>query len=179
MSSILTHPQCVNTDSGNGLVLNKWQTIIWNQDELVHCYMYNHDNTLCATGPRHVKISPRLSPIWSQGQWMWVIRTLTHWGLVTHICVNKVTTIDADNGLSPGQRQTIIWANAEILLIGPLGTNFSEILVKIQTFSFRKMHLKMSSGKWRPFCLGLNVLSYSGNLGEIFLAIYHSKLLRP
>ena len=45
-----------------------------------------------------------------------------------------------------------------MLLIGPLGTNFSEILIGIQTFSFKKTHLKMSSAKWRPFCLGLNVL---------------------
>ena len=28
---------------------------------------------------------------------------------------------------------------------------------KIQIFSFRKMHLKVSPGKCRPFCLGLNV----------------------
>ena len=46
--------------------------------------------------------------------------------------------------------------NAGILLIGPLGTNFSEILITIHTFAFKKMHLKMSSEKWRPFCLGLN-----------------------
>ena len=45
-----------------------------------------------------------------------------------------------------------------MLLIGPLGTNFSEILVEILTFSFKKMSLKVSSAKWRPFCLGLNVL---------------------
>ena len=44
------------------------------------------------------------------------------------------------------------------LFIGPLGTNFSKIRIEIQTFSFRKMHLKKSSVKWRPFCLGLNVL---------------------
>ena len=55
-------------------------------------------------------------------------------------------------------RQAIICTNAGILLIGPLGTNFSEILIEIQTFSFTKMHLKMSSAIWRPFCLGLNVL---------------------
>ena len=47
-----------------------------------------------------------------------------------------------------------------MLLIGPLGTNFSEILIEILTFSFKKMRLKVSSGKWRPFCLGLNVLSH-------------------
>ena len=56
---------------------------------------------------------------------------LTHWGWVTHICVNKLTIIGSDNGLSPGRRQAIIWTNAGILLIGPLGTNFSEILIEI------------------------------------------------
>ena len=86
---------------------------------------------------------------------------LTHWGRVTHICVGNLTTIGPDNGLSPGRRQAIIWTNAGILLIGPCGTNFSEIIIGIQTFSFKKMHLKMPSGKWRPFCLGLNVLIYA------------------
>ena len=45
-------------------------------------------------------------------------------------------------------------------LIGPLGTNFCEILIGIQIFSFKKMPLKMSSVKWRPLCLGLNVLTH-------------------
>ena len=73
-----------------------------------------------------------------------LINSLTHWGQVTHICVGKLTTIN--------------WTNDGILLIGSLGSNFSEILVGIQTFSIKKMHLKMSSAKWRPSCLGLNVL---------------------
>ena len=64
----------------------------------------------------------------------------------------------SDNGLLPGGRRTIIWTNAGLLLIGPLETNFSEILIEIHTFSFKKIHLKMSSAKWRLFCLGLNVL---------------------
>ena len=81
---------------------------------------------------------------------------LTHWGQVTHICVSKLTIIGSDNGLSPGQRQAIIWTNDGILLIGALGTNFGEILIEIQTFSFWKNRLKVSSAKWRPFCLGLN-----------------------
>ena len=41
-----------------------------------------------------------------------------------------------------------------ILLIGPLGTNFREMLIKIYTFSFKKMHLKILSEKWQPFCRG-------------------------
>ena len=67
----------------------------------------------------------------------------THWGRVTHICVGKLTIIGSDNGLSPERRQAIIWTNAGIVLIWPLGTNFSEILIGIQTFSFKKIHLKM------------------------------------
>ena len=71
------------------------------------------------------------------------IAALTHWGRATHICVGNLTIIASDNGLSPGQRQAIIWTNAGILFIGPLGTNFNEILIEIDTFSFKKMHLKM------------------------------------
>ena len=77
---------------------------------------------------------------------------------MTQICVSKFTIIDSDNGLSPIRRQAIIWINAGILLIWTLGTNSSEILIQIHTFSNKKMHLKMSPGKCRPFCLGLNVL---------------------
>ena len=83
---------------------------------------------------------------------------LTHWGRATHICDGKLTTIGSDNGLSPGRRQAIIWTNVGILLIGTLGTNFSEILIDFHTFSFKKMRLKVSSAKRRTFCLGLNVL---------------------
>ena len=86
---------------------------------------------------------------------------LTHWGRATHICVGNVTIIGSDNGLSPGRRQAIIQTYAGILSIGALGTNFNEISIGIQTFSFEKMHFKMSSAKWRPFCLGLNVLTPS------------------
>ena len=83
---------------------------------------------------------------------------LTHWGQVTHIYVGNLTIIGSDNGLSPGRLQAIIWTNDGILLIGPLGTNFSEILIGIHKFSFTKIHLKMSSAKWGPFTLGFNAL---------------------
>ena len=68
---------------------------------------------------------------------------------MTHICVSEI--------ISPGRRQAIIFTNAGILLIWPLGINFSEILIEINTFSFNKMQLKMSSAKWRLFHLGHNV----------------------
>ena len=82
---------------------------------------------------------------------------------MTHICVGDLIIIGSDNGLSPGRRQAIIWTNAGILLIGPLGTNFNGILLEMLTFSFTKIRLKVSSAKWRPFCLGLIVLSKTMN----------------
>ena len=86
------------------------------------------------------------------------LRMLTHWGQVTHICVSKRTIIGSDNGLLPDRRQAIVWTNAGKVSIGLLQTNFSGILIEYHTFSFKKMHLKMLSRKWQPFCLGLNVL---------------------
>ena len=76
-----------------------------------------------------------------------------------YICVSELTIIGSDNGLSPGRCQAIIWNNAGLLLIEPLETNFSEISIRIQTFSFKKMYLNTSSAKWHPFCLSLNVLN--------------------
>ena len=47
----------------------------------------------------------------------------------------------------------------EYCQLGLLGTNFSEILIEILTFSFKKMRLKVSSAKWRPFCEMAAILS--------------------
>ena len=52
-------------------------------------------------------------------------------------CVNKLTIIISDNGLLPGQRQAITWTNAGILVIGPSGTDFNEIFIKIYEFSLK------------------------------------------
>ena len=62
--------------------------------------------------------------------------------------------VQIDNGLLPGRRQVIIWNNITILSTGPLGTNFNYILIEIHICSPEKIHLNMSSGKWRPFCHG-------------------------
>ena len=66
--------------------------------------------------------------------------------------------IGSDNGLSPNWYQLIILTNAGLSLMGSPGTNFNEILIEIYTFSIKKIHLKMPSEKWRPFCVGLIVL---------------------
>ena len=84
---------------------------------------------------------------------------LTHWGRATHISVGNLTIIGSDNGLSPDRRQAIIWTNARLLSIAPLRIYFNENLIEIQQFSLKKTHVKLSSAKWRPSCLGLNVLN--------------------
>ena len=108
-----------------------------------------------------------------------LVFTLTHWGRVAHSCVIELTIIGSNNCLSPGRHQAIIWTNAGILLIGTLGTKFGEILSEINTFSCMEMRLKMSSAKWRPYCLGLNVLtkSFAPNAIPMFLLMFHGKLL--
>ena len=96
---------------------------------------------------------------------------------LTHICVGNLTIIGSDNGLSPARHQAIIWTNAGISTIGPKGTNCNEILIEIHTFSFKKMHLKMSSAKWRPFCLGPNVLT--GRFSMILAGMCPSVTAKP
>ena len=89
---------------------------------------------------------------------MWELSYLSLTRSVSYICVGKLIIIGSDNGLSPDRRQTIIWTNAGLLSIEPLWTYFSGNLIKIQQFSLKKSHVKMSSAKWRLFPLGLNVL---------------------
>ena len=85
-------------------------------------------------------------------------------GRVTHTYISKLAIIGSGIGLLPRRRQATIWTSTGILLIGLLGTKFSKILIEIYTFSFQTMHLKDSSAKWRPFCLGLNVLKCCTNV---------------
>ena len=85
-----------------------------------------------------------------------IFNTEAKWCIYTSV---TYATTGSDNGLLPVRCQAIIWTNAGILLIGPLRTNFTEILIEKQTFPFKKMHLKMSSAKYQPFCLDLNALS--------------------
>ena len=60
-----------------------------------------------------------------------------------------------------------------MLLIGPFGTNFNEILREILTISFNKIRLNVSFAKWRPFCPGPNVLNFfhPGSNGELPLLV--------
>ena len=133
--------------------------------EIITTPMKCESKSLFSFKQMHSKISFTKSWLFYSG-----FSVLTHWGRVTHICVSKLTIIGSDNGLAPDRRQAIIWTNAGLLLIGPLGTNFSEILIEILAFSFKKTRLKVSSAKRRPFCLGLNVLTHSGWVTRICIS---------
>ena len=89
----------------------------------------------------------------------------SHWAREMHICIIKLTIIGSDNGLSPGRHQAMICTNAGILLISLLGTNSTDILIEVHIFLLKTMHLKISSWKCWPFCIGLNVLNDS-HLGD-------------
>ena len=116
-----------------------------------NCLLQNHSYVFCH-GIEHTFCKPALKYIGGLAE-------LTHWCRVTHIYITKLVTIGADNGLSPGRRQAIIWTNAGLLLIGPLGTKVSQSLIEIYIFPLTKINLKMPSAIWRPFYRGLNVLT--------------------
>ena len=113
--------------------------------------------------PAHNEFSDNVPP------YTCVCPTTCIWQFRVYASVNWVI-IGSGNGLLPLRRQAIVWINAGILSIRSFGTNFGEILIKIQNFSFTKMHLKILSGKWCPFCLG-------GDLSH-FQAYFSDKWLR-
>ena len=98
---------------------------------LSHCCLVI-DNVLCHSSRGNFTRNKSIEYVWRWQIWNYVYshnyipgtNELTHWGRVTHIFVSNLTIIGSDNGLLPGQCQAIIWTNAGILWIGPLGTNF-------------------------------------------------------
>ena len=93
------------------------------------------------------------------------ISLLTHWGQMTHICISKSTIIGSDNGLLPGWRQAIIGTNAGILLIGPYGTNFSEIFnqnsnIFIHENEFESVVCKMAAILSPPLCVKILIYQW-------------------
>ena len=140
----------VNTGSGNGLLLDSTKPL---PEPMLICHQWV---PVC---PHQRSISQEVFKISIHILIMNLKHTrLTHWGQAKHICISNLTIIGSDNGLLPGRRQAIIWANAGILLNRPLGTNFSDILIAIYILSFKKTKFKQWSEKWQPFCLSLNVL---------------------
>ena len=61
------------------------------------------------------------------------------------------------DGFLPVWHQAITWTIADLMPIEPLRTHLNEIWIKLQWFQFKKMHLKLLSAKWQPFCSCPNV----------------------
>ena len=139
-----------NVLKSGGTVWLEWNylSITFNSNSITN----KHTNTMVT------EILSSISFKWKANIILYSVISLTHWDWVTHLCICKLTIIGSNNGLLPGRHQAIIWTNDGILLIGPLGTNFSEISIAILTSSFKNMFLEVLSAKWRPFCLSLNVL---------------------
>ena len=76
-------------------------------------------------------------------------------------------SIGSDNSLSPVRRQAITWTNADLLTIGTLGTKFSEIEIKIQTFSFTSVH-KNAFGN--VVCETATILSRGDELNSVHIS---------
>ena len=127
---------CIRADSR--FSHSQWETVLLCND-VSHWLAANQVSHVC---------------VWTHWGLHRMVMVSTHWGRVTHICVSKLIIIGSGNGLSPGRRQAI--NNTAISLIEPSRTKFAEIFNETRTLSFKKVHLKRSSAKWRPFCLGFN-----------------------
>ena len=136
---LYNHRKCVCRGGGGGGGGNGWG---W----LPHVATFRNCKGICVEGHFHLIPNP----------WINLTRP-THWDRMTHICVGKLTIFGSDNGLSPGRRQAIIWTNAGILLIWPLGTNFGEILMVFIHFhqknAFENVVCEMASILSQPQCV--------------------------
>ena len=99
------------------------------------------------------------------------------------MCVSKLAIIGSENGLAPGRRQAIIWTNDGILLTWTLGTNFSEILIVIHTFSFKKMQLKCRQENGGYFvsasiCFNQSKWHYLTDMGHVISTMGYSLQIR-
>ena len=109
------------------------------------------------------KISPKCY------HWRYYSLVLTHLPIMPHICHwigSALVQIMAYRLFG-----AIILTTAGLLSFGPLWTNLSEILIKMQIISFTKMHLKISSGKCRLFCPGGDELSHQHNINHPYFTL--------
>ena len=82
-------------------------------------------------------------------------------GLIIFRCLINTTLLQW-----PVRPQAIGSPNVDLLPIGPLETNCDEIRIKMQNTNSNKMRFKVSSAKWRPFCLGLDVIIMASGLSQ-------------
>ena len=78
-----------------------------------------------------------------------------HWCIYAAPGGDELIIMGSDNGFSPVQRQAISWTNDDLLSIGPLGTNFSELWIEINKNCLKKMldrrHFNFDRNNWSLF----------------------------
>ena len=101
-----------------------------------------------------LRLNKRLSK-WSRGWWfeassrslwrhcnvakfLYASLPLHQWVRVAIYASVNLAIIGLDNGLSPVLLQTMIWTNAGLLVIRPMGTHFREAWIQIQSYLFPK-----------------------------------------
>ena len=91
---------------------------------------------------------PWLFLLYDSGIWWQQMQLISPLGRI-YASVNRVS-IGSGNVLSPFGSKPLPKPNGGLLSIRLMGTNFNESRIGILSFSFKKMHLKLSSAKWRP-----------------------------
>ena len=92
--------------------------------------------------------------------------------------VNRAS-IGSDIGFCSIRYQANIYKSVGLLSMGPLGTKFTGIRIKIQDFSLMKMHLKISSAKRRQLHCKSTVIPDSPLLSNVsqYNILFHKKSL--
>ena len=85
---------------------------------------------------------------------------------MAHKCASELTINGSDNGLWPSRRQPIIETNAGILLIRPLGTQFSEISFET-SYNFIQENAVDNVCEMSAIFLGLSVLKCSPTANSV------------
>ena len=66
------------------------------------------------------------------------LELLMYWGLIMHICVGGLVSIDSGNNLAPVRTHVIAWTNADFMWSRHSGRYFVEIVKKNKDFYSRK-----------------------------------------
>ena len=131
-----------------------------------HC---NENKTLCMVcGIQYASHGHGVSV--TEWEYIYAYTCLKSSPLVPHISVSE---------FGSALVQIMAWRRigAGLLPIGPLGTNFHGIWIKMQNFSFKQMHLKTSSAKWRPFCPGVDELICQIQWGKIGQVLFLTEVI--
>ena len=124
-----------------------WMTVVGLTPVILSCFtgVFGHlSDFLAKYIARGVSYCKFLSSVWCHILANWCCQSMH---IDTGFSINSLkpskifTIIGSNNSLSSVRRKAIIWGNAGLLLIWPLGTNFNEIWTEIPIFSFKKVQL--------------------------------------